>query len=340
MTPEASAAVPATPIDLSVIIISFNTRDVLRRCLTSLVQEIASTPGYATEVLVVDNNSRDNSAEMVQTDFPQVQFLPSATNLGFAGANNLAIRHARGRYIVLLNSDAFLQPGSLLLAAQHMDSTPAAGLGGARLLGEDGTWQPSARSFPTPLHELLMLTGLAARYPSSKFFGHNDRTWADPMHPAQADWVPGAFSIIRCSVLEEVGLFDENFFLYYEEVDLCRRIRAAGYQIWYWPDVAVVHIGGESSRQLGHMQFSNTGSQLTLWRMRSMLLYFRKHHGARARLILLLEGAFYRLRALHNRYSRQPHAGHRVFHSNVMVSSLSQAWHETNGGRISPPRPW
>ncbi|HEY0306612.1 MAG TPA: glycosyltransferase family 2 protein [Acidobacteriaceae bacterium] len=340
MTLEASAAVPATPIDLSVIIISFNTRDVLHRCLTSLMQEITCTPGYTTEVLVVDNNSRDNSAEMVQADFPQVQFLPSATNLGFAAANNLAIRHARGRYLVLLNSDAFLQPGSLLLAAQHMDATPAAGLGGARLIGEDGAWQPSARSFPSPVHEMLMLTGLAAKYPHSRFFGHNDRTWADPMQPAQADWVPGAFSIIRRSVLDEVGLFDENFFLYYEEVDLCLRIRAAGHQIWYWPDIAVVHIGGESSRQMGDMQFSTTGSQLTLWRMRSMLLYFRKHHGPGAWLMLLLEGTFYRLRALHNRFSHREHAGHRVFFNNVMASSLDQAWHETDGGRISPPRPW
>ncbi|MDR3734214.1 MAG: glycosyltransferase family 2 protein [Acidobacteriaceae bacterium] len=339
MTSEASAA-PAPPIDLSVIIVSFNTREVLRRCLTTLLQEIACTPGYATEILVVDNNSSDGSAAMLREDFPQVTLLASHENLGFAGANNLAIQQARGRYIVLLNSDAFLQPGSLLLAAQHMDATPAAALGGARLIGEDGSWQPSARSFPTPLHELLMLTGLAAKYSRSRFFGHNNRTWANPLQPAQADWVPGAFSIIRRSVLDQVGLFDENFFLYYEEVDLCRRIRRAGHQIWYWPDIVVVHIGGESSRQLGHMQFSTTGSQLTLWRMRSMLLYFRKHHGPLAWVMLLLEGSFYRLRALHNRYSRHPQAGHRSFYNNVMASSLDQAWQETDGGRLSPPRPW
>jgi len=337
MTPEASA-VP-TPIDLSLIIVSFNTRDVLRSCLESTLREITASH-LQVETIVVDNNSRDGSADMVREEFPHVQLFVSPANFGFAGANNLAIHHARGRYIVLLNSDAFLQPGSLQLAARYMDATPAAALGGARLIGQDGAWQPSARSFPTPLHEMLMLTGLAAKYSGSRFFGHNDRTWADPLQPAQVDWAPGAFSIIRRSVLDAVGLFDENFFLYYEEVDLCRRIRRAGYQIWYWPDIVVVHIGGESSRQLGHMQFSATGSQLTLWRMRSMLLYFRKHHGSTALLMRLLEGGFYRLRALHNRYSSHPQSGHRVFYNNVMASCLDQAWQETDGGRISPRRPW
>ena len=324
--------------DVSIIIVSLNTREVLRRCLTELAQQIATTPQVSTEIFVVDNNSRDGSAEMVRTTFPQAQLIETGLNLGFAGANNVAMRVARGRYVLLLNSDAFLQPNALRLAVEHMDATPKAGLGGARLIGEDGGWQPSARMFPTPLHEMLMHLGLADKYPKSKFFGHADRTWADPALPAQTDWVPGAFMIIRKSVLDEVGIFDEDFFLYYEETDLCRRIRSAGHQIWYWPDIVVIHIGGESTRQTSHVVI---GSQLTLWRMRAMLLYFRKHHGAGgARAMRTLEGLYYRLRAWRNRHSKHPEAAQRTTSNQALLAALHQAWQETKGGRISPPRPW
>jgi len=327
-------------LDLSVVIVSFNTRDVLRRCLVSLYQEMAATPQVHTEVLIVDNNSRDGSPDMVRAEFPQVRLIDAGSNLGFAAANNLAFRQCTGRYIMQLNSDAFMEPGALRLCIEHMDANPKAGLAGARLIGEDGLLQPSARRFPTPFYELLMLTGLAAKYPKSKFFGRGDRTWDDPLQPAQIDWAPGAFSIIRKSVLDEVGLLDENFFFYYDDVDICRRIHAAGYQVWYWPDIVVVHIGGESARQMGHMQFSSTGSQLTHWRMRSMLLYHRKHHGVGARIMRIIEGTFYRLRALHNQYSSHPEAAQRVIYNKAMATSLRSAWRETRGGRIPPQRPW
>jgi GT2 family glycosyltransferase len=324
--------------DVSIIIVSLNTRDVLRRCLTGLTQQIAATPQVSTEIFVVDNNSRDGSAAMVRSEFPAVILIETGLNLGFAGANNVAMRIAKGRFILLLNSDAFLQAHALRLAVEHMDATPKAGLGGARLIGEDGSWQPSARAFPTPLHEMIMHLGLAAKYPKSKFFGHADRTWADPSLSAQTDWVPGAFMIIRKTVLDEVGIFDENFFLYYEETDLCRRIRNAGHQIWYWPDIVVIHIGGESTRQTSHVVI---GSQLTLWRMRAMLLYFRKHHGRiGARAMRTLEALYYRLRARRNRSSKHPEAAVRVTSNEALLAALHQAWQETKGGRISPPRPW
>jgi GT2 family glycosyltransferase len=218
--------------DVSIIIVSLNTRDVLRRCLQELAEEITATPQYSTEIFVVDNNSRDGSPAMVRDEFApkyaNVKLIETGINLGFAGANNVAMRVAQGRYILLLNSDAFLQPGSLRIAVEHMDTNPSAGLGGARLIGEDGSWQPSARMFPTPLFEMITYAGLAAKYPKSKFFGRGDRTWADPMQPASVDWVPGAFMIIRKTVLDVVGLFDENFFLYCEDTDLGLRGRWAG----------------------------------------------------------------------------------------------------------------
>jgi hypothetical protein len=334
MNQTMSTAAP----DVSIIIVSLNTRDVLRRCLAELATEITATPQYTAEIFVVDNNSRDGSPVMVRDEFAEIKLLETGINLGFAGANNVAMRIAQGRYILLLNSDAFLQPGSLRIAIDHMDANPRAGLGGARLIGEDGAWQPSARMFPTPLHEMLMHTGLATKFPKSRFFGHADRTWADPMQPAAVDWVPGAFMIIRKTVLDEVGLFDESFFLYYEETDLCRRIRAAGHAVWYWPDIVVVHIGGESTRQSGHVVI---GSQLTLWRMRAMLLYFRKHHGYPGACNMhAMENAYYRLRAWHNRHSSRQGSAERAATNEALFAALNQAWHETKGGRISPPRPW
>ena len=363
---------PATP-DISVVVVSFNTRGLLRECLTSLATEcralasvaVNETPvaacrvgasadfpsvppgfgparsvtasdvfGPAAEVFVVDNVSRDGSADMVEREFPDVILIRSQVNLGFAAANNRAFPLAKGRYIVLLNSDAFLHPGALRLAVEHMDAEPSTGLGGARLVGRDGSWQPSARAFPSPLNDLLTLTGLSSRFPKSRFFGRFDRTWADQNEPADVDWVPGAFSIIRREALGRVGYFDEAFFLYYEEVDLCRRIRYAGYEIRYWPDVVVVHLGGESSKTVQTVKMSSSGSQLALWRMRSAFLYYRKHHGIAAWFTKQQEKLWHQLRAWKNR------TGPKAEESRVLVSLLDRAWRETAGGAVSPQRPW
>ncbi|MBL8149219.1 MAG: glycosyltransferase family 2 protein, partial [Blastocatellia bacterium] len=180
-------------LDLSVVIVSFNTRDLLRECLNSFFQEVGS---ISHEVIVVDNASKDGSADMVESEFPSVKLVRSSVNLGFAAANNRAFPLASGKYILLLNSDAFLRPGALQKALQYMEQEPNIGLGGARLVGSDDSWQPSARMFPSLLNELLMLTGLAAKYSKSKFFGRADRTWADQNQRAEVDWVPGAFAII------------------------------------------------------------------------------------------------------------------------------------------------
>ena len=322
--------------DISTIIVSFNTRDTLRECLTALDRE---TIGMAHEAIVVDNASRDGSAEMVASEFPQVRLVRSATNLGFGPANNRGFAIARGRYVVLLNSDAFPQPGSIRRSLEHMESHREVGLGGGRLISRDGSWQPSARMFPSLLNELLMISGMAARHPRSKLMGRADRTWADPMEAAEVDWLPGAYVIIRKEALERAGHFDERFFLYYEEVDLCRRIKAAGYKIWYWPDIVVIHIGGESSKTLGRVAMSQAGSQLTLWRIRSQLIYYRKHHHARgAWASAALELWWNRLRALRNAMATADPSKERD--SRMTVELIKQAWRETRGGEISPPQPW
>lgn len=330
MTPQSREPVA------SVVIVSFNTRDLLRDCLTALTDE---SRGLNVEVLVVDNVSRDGSADMVAAEFPGVKLIRSQVNLGFAAANNRAFAQAIGRYVVLLNSDAFLQSGALHRAIRHMEHEPEVGLGGAKLVGRDGSWQPSARLFPSLLNDFLSLSGLAARYPKSHFFGRFDRTWADPAEACDVDWVPGAFSIIRRDALEKTGYFDEDFFLYYEEVDLCRRFKKHGYKVRYWPDVTVVHYGGESSKTVTALKFSRQGSQLALWRMRSAFLYYRKHHGLEAWLSKEMERIWHRIRAWKNR-PRAGEDGAKAEDSNAIQGLLDQAWRDTSGGRISPARPW
>ena len=245
---------------------------------------------------------------------------------------------------MLLNSDAFLTPGSLRLSVARMDEDTRIGLAGARLVGRDGSWQPSARMFPSLLTDMFVLSGFANKFPKSKLFGRFDRTWADQMVPAEVDWVPGAYSIIRREALKKVGPFDPVFFLYYEEVDLCRRIQAAGYSIWYWPDVVVIHIGGESSREMTKtsktVQMSKAGSQLTLWRMRSTLLYYRKNHGWQAQFARLLETSWYGQRAWRKRFSSDAERKASGDADRAHVRLMQQAWAETKGGRVSPPQPW
>jgi GT2 family glycosyltransferase len=337
MTDSAQPPPPPRPCDVSVVIVSFNTREVLRECLESVARESA---GLEVQTIVVDNGSTDGSLETLRADFPAVELIVSPENLGFGRANNLAFERARGRYVVLLNSDALLTPGALRHSVQHMDAEPNAGLGGGRLVGRDGSWQPSARRFPTLTTDIFVYSGLADRYAQSRIFGSYNRTWADPLQPAKVDWVPGAYCIIRHAALAAAQPFDPRFFLYFEEVDLCRRIKAAGYSVWYWPDIAVIHIGGESSRQLKTLQMSRVGAQLTLWRMRSALLYYRKHHGLASLGARFLEVAWNRFRALRRSRSRDPERRREAAFYHAQAELMEQAWKETRGGRTSPPQPW
>ena len=319
---------------ISVIIVSFNTCNLLRDCLNTLIKESGNI-NY--ETIVIDNASKDNSAEMVATEFPEIKLICNNENLGFAAANNIGFAQAQGEYIVLLNSDAFLQPYALERALAYMQANPKIGIGGARLINQDGSWQPSSRMFPNLLNHFLVISGLADKYPESKLFGRMDRTWANSELAASIDWVPGAFSIMPRKILEKIGYFDEQFFLYCEEVDLCKRFKAAGYEVYYWPDVFVVHLGGESSKSLTNLKMSTSGKQIHLWQMRSTLLYYRKHHGIVITWFWMqLENIWYLLRTWKNSFNNKSKANH----SKTIRNLLKQAWHETQGGKISPPRPW
>lgn len=319
--------------DISIIIVSFNTRELLRECLQTVIN-LAAPVRY--EILVIDNASQDGSADMVAQAFPDVHLIRSDVNLGFGIANNRGFAQAHGRYVVLLNSDAFLTEGALARAVSFMDAHPRAAAAGARLVGRDGSWQPSARLFPSLLNHFLTLSGLSSRYPQSRFFGRVDRTWADPNHVQAVDWVPGAFTIIRRDILERVGYFDERFFLYYEEVDLCRRFKAAGYEVYYCPEIVVIHLGGESSKTLTEHTLSKSGTQINLWQIRSTLLFYRKHHG------LLTMWAWFQLEFMWHtlRVWKNWRYPVKASYSQLMRQLLKQAWFETAGGQVSPPHPW
>jgi GT2 family glycosyltransferase len=336
---------PRYAYDVSIIVVSFNTRELLRECLRSVMEECARLgEGRRAEVLVVDNGSSDGSPEMVELEFAgsavPVRLIRSGVNLGFGGANNLALKAAEGRFPVLLNSDAFFHAGALERAIEHMEMSKQTGVGGGRLVGRDGEWQPSARSFHSIGLDAAVLTGMAAKFPRSRFFGGIDRKWAHQSTPADVDWVPGAFWIVRREALRKAGGFDEDFFLYYEEVDLCRRMKQAGFRVTYWPDVVVTHIGGESSKNLKTVTLAEKSSMVVLWRMRSTYLYYRKHHGGQARLVLWMEAGLYGLRWLRNVLSWSEARRERAREAVLLGRLLRQGWRDTRGGRVSPARPW
>jgi len=322
-------------LDLSVLIVTYNSARLIGPLLSRLQEELA---GVAAEVVVVDNASADGTAARIRWEHPWVTLVASAANLGFAAGNNLAAKHAAGRYLMLLNPDAIPAAGALARGIELMDRHPGVGLAGGELRGADGSRQPSARMFPTLRDELFTLSGLAARYPRSRLFARLDRRWADPEAAAEVDWIPGAFVFIRAQDFAMLGGFDERFFMYYEEVDLCRRLRAAGKRIQYWPELKAMHIGGASAKTVKQARVSRAGSQLESWRMRSGLLYYRKHHGAwGAAGLYALERGWHKLRERKAHWrGRREQAADFGMHCAQLVA----AWRDTAGGTRSPAGPW
>lgn len=262
-------------IDVSLVIVSYNTREITRKCL-ECVRKYAK--GISHEVFVVDNASSDGSADMVAMEFPWATLIRMRQNKGFAGGNNPALRQASGKYILLLNSDAFLSEGALSKSIRYMDQNPRTGVLGCKLTNPDGSLQPSARSLPSPLNKILHVTGLASRFSKSKFFGRADFSWWDHSEPRTVGWVVGAFLMIRHQTLEEIGILDERYFLYFEEIDYCLTARRAGWDVVFYPHVQVVHLGGQSSVATNE-KISSKGKQSISIRLTSEFRFYRKCHG-------------------------------------------------------------
>ena len=165
------------PIVLSIVIVSFNTKDILQECLQKALKACTKLD---SEIIVIDNASRDGSADMVAERFPTVKLIRNEINAGFGAANNIGFKMAQGRYLVLLNSDAFIEPDTFEKIIPRMEANQQIGLAGVRQVGRTGSWQPSARLFPSVLNDLMRISGVADKYSKSPFFGRADRSWADP----------------------------------------------------------------------------------------------------------------------------------------------------------------
>ncbi len=248
-------------MQVSIIIVSWNVKDLLQKCVES-IQQYSSNISY--EIIVVDNASTDGTAEMIQ-QFPEVTYIQNNTNAGFAKANNQGITQAQGEYILLLNPDTEFTENTIEQCIGRFDGT--VGVIGCQLHNPDGSIQLSVRRFPTFLSQLAILFKIHKIFP---FVLHNYLAKDfDYTKEAEVDQVMGAFMCIPKKVLDTVGLLDEDFFIWFEEVDLCRRIKQAGFTILYYPDTSIIHHGGTSFAQ-----------QMTLkkqwWFFRSALRYFLK----------------------------------------------------------------
>jgi GT2 family glycosyltransferase len=260
-------------IDVSIVIVSYNTRNVLRDCCSSIRDGVI---GLKVDVCVVDNASTDGSPEMVASEFPEIRLVRNRDNSGFAAANNVALQDMSGRYALLLNPDTILRQESITNMVAFMEVTPRAGFCGPRLLNSDGTHQPSAYRFPTTLTHALPVLGLNKRFSHSRHVTNLHSPLNDKM-PFLCDRLCGACILARCEAIQEVGLLDPAFFLYFEETDWCKRMVKAEWEGWYIPSSEVVHLGGQSvAIEKPDQPFF--GKSPVYW-IKSMRCYMRKHHG-------------------------------------------------------------
>jgi len=254
--------------DLSIIIVNWNTRDLLAQCLESVAGRQMSVVRHqssdtndrptgdrllTTDIWVVDNASSDGSAQMVRERFPWVRLIESEENVGFARANNQAILASKGEYVLLLNSDTQVLPNSLAALLGCAADHPTAGIIGGKLLNPDGSFQAGGNDFSTFWSELLLLTGMARWFYSPYFPSYPPQESNTTRH---CDWVGGACLLARRVAIETVGLLDERYFMYVEEVDWCYRMHQAGWEVLYCAEAPIIHYGGRSAERhsIGQLQ--------------------------------------------------------------------------------------
>ena len=233
-------------MDLSVVIVSYNTRDLLEQALRTVLD---AATHLETEIFVVDNASSDDSVQMVATKFPTVRLICNEQNLGFAGGNNVALRQLQGRHVLLLNSDTIIQTETLDVLVGYLDDNPKVGAAGCKILNPDGTMQLSCRrGFPTPLAAFCKMSGLSWLFPKNRLLAQYNLTYLDPEAINEVDALSGSCMMVRKAAMDQVGMLDEDYFFYGEDLDWCFRIRQAGWKISYVPKTEIIHFQGESSR--------------------------------------------------------------------------------------------
>jgi GT2 family glycosyltransferase len=254
---------------LSIVIVNWNTSAFLEECLHSISLELPILPPGRVETFVVDNGSTDGSDHMVRRAFPWVRLLQNQENVGFARANNQAIKQAVGRYVLLLNSDTKILAGALGQLVAFLDERPQVGAVGPRLLNADGSLQPSCHPMLSPMREFWRLSFLDRLVRRATYDVHSWET----SKPRQVEVLKGACLLLRQDALKQVGLLDESYFMYTEEVDMCYRLAQQGWELWWEPRAAVVHYGEASSRQMAE--------EMYLQLYRSKVHFYRKFGGRR-----------------------------------------------------------
>lgn len=262
-------------MDLSVIILSYNTKEITDECLARLKESVdfcQKKMGNKIEVIVLDNASEDGSSEMIAKKHPWVTLIESKTNTGFSRGNNMAFSQSKFPMVLFLNSDVYAEEDSLVKALEYFKN-PDCDVLGVKLLHQDKSFQPSAGNLPTPLNTIYWILGISL-IPGMREF-------TNPFHPnyqsffksptvVPVGWISGAFLMIKKEVFERVGGFDEKIFMYLEEVELCKRIKEAGFKIWYAPNIAVTHLHGASSKFDSTLAFVNE--------LKGLRYYLKKYH--------------------------------------------------------------
>lgn len=264
-------------MDLGIVIVNYNTRDLLRRCL----ETVFANQGATFRVCVVDNNSQDGSAEMVAEAFPQVTLIRNRQNVGYPAANNQGLRRlgfAAGawaeapRFGLLLNPDTEVPPDAFARMLAFAEAHPRAGVIGPKLVRPSGDLDLACRrTFPSPEVSFYRIAGLSKLFPRHRRFGQYNLTFLDPDQMAEVDAVVGAFMLVRREAMREIGLLDDSFFMYGEDLDWAFRIKAAGWNVYYNPEITVLHVKRAASRQ-------NPRSRVEFWR--AMEIFYRKHYAA------------------------------------------------------------
>ncbi|MFQ6033200.1 MAG: glycosyltransferase family 2 protein [Candidatus Zixiibacteriota bacterium] len=253
---------------LSIVIVNYNVRNLLKKCLESVFKY---EKDIEFEVIVADNNSKDHSQKMLKRDFPQVKLIENKRNLGFSAGCNQGIKETQGRYILLLNPDTELTPGGFKKMIDFMDTRPEVGICGPKMTDQEGNLHLSCRSFPSYLTAISSSQSILNRifpenFLSQKYLLRN----LDHSQIQEVDWVSGSCLLAKREMLEKIGLLDERFYLYVEDVDLCYRAKKSGFSVFYFPAVVVIHHIGKSTEK--------KKINMLVEHHRSMYYFYRKHH--------------------------------------------------------------
>lgn len=256
-----------TPYNLSIIIVNWNTGNLIQDCLDSIQANMTQSPHLQVETIVIDNASQDNSVTILENNYPWIDLITNTENVGFARANNQGIRVSQGQNIMLLNPDTIVKTQTIQTLIDFLKQYPAAGVVGPLTLNPDQSLQTSAYPRPTLFREAWRLFHFDMFYPIGSY---RMSAW-NCQHPRQVDSLLGACLVIRRQILDEVGLLDEDYFMYSEEIDLCARIQRAGWDLYWVPTASIIHYGGQSTKHVATAMF------IQLYQ--SKLIFFRKHYG-------------------------------------------------------------